>query len=133
MRTYRGIEGSILRRAVCKGIRHPSSVLGYSRYLGAYHLKARGYPMEESVRWKITVSKATDRTLRTFLGARGFRKDGLSRFVEEAVRWRVFRLTVQEVRKRKAGTRPKELQRVIDKAVREVRAERYAKAKAKND
>ena len=45
---------------------------------------------EEAVRWTITVSKETDLTLRTFLGAQGMKKGDLSKFIEEAVRWRVF-------------------------------------------
>ena len=45
---------------------------------------------EEAVRWTITASKETDLTLRTFLGAQGMKKGDLSKFIEEAVRWRVF-------------------------------------------
>lgn len=85
--------------------------------------------MDEAVRWNIKVSKDTDLTLRTFLGARGGRKGDLSKFIEEAVRWRVFHRSVQEIRERNAGTDPDELQRIIDESVREVRAERPAKAK----
>jgi Ribbon-helix-helix domain len=85
---------------------------------------------EEAVRWNIKVSKETDLTLRTFLGARGAKKGDLSKFIEEAVRWRVFHRTVQDIRERNADTDPDELQRVIDEAVEEVRAERYAKKKA---
>jgi hypothetical protein len=86
--------------------------------------------MKEAVRWNIKVSKETDLTLRTFLGAQGAKKGDLSKFIEEAVRWRVFHCTVQDIRERNAGTDPEELQRIIDEAVDEVRAERYAKAKA---
>jgi hypothetical protein len=86
--------------------------------------------MEEAVRWNIKVSKETDLTLRTFLGAQGAKKGDLSKFIEEAVRWRVFHRTVQDIRERNAGTDPDELQRIIDEAVSEVRAERYAKGKA---
>jgi len=81
--------------------------------------------MEEAVRWNIKVSKQTDLTLRTFLGAQGAKKGDLSKFIEEAVRWRVFNLTVQDIRKRNADVDPSELQRIIDESVREVRAERY--------
>ena len=49
---------------------------------------------EEAIRWNIKVSKETDLTLRTFLGARGMKKGDLSKFIEEAVRWRVFQRTV---------------------------------------
>ena len=53
---------------------------------------------ERAVRWKIKVSKETDLTLRTFLGARGMKKGDLSKFIEEAVRWRVFHRTVQNIK-----------------------------------
>jgi hypothetical protein len=85
---------------------------------------------EQAVRWNIKVSKETDLTLRTFLGAQGSKKGDLSKFIEEAVRWRVFHRTVQNIRERNADTDPDELQRIIDEAVSEVRAERYAKGKA---
>jgi ribbon-helix-helix protein len=85
--------------------------------------------MEETVRWNIKVSKETDLTLRTFLGAQGAKKGDLSKFIEEAVRWHVFHRTVQDIRERNAGTDPDELQRIIDGAVSEVRAERSSKRK----
>jgi Holliday junction resolvase len=87
--------------------------------------------MEEAVRWNIKVSKETDLTLRTFLGAQGAKKGDLSKFIEEAVRWRVFNLTVQDIRERNADIDPEELQRIIDETVSEVRAERYAKGRNK--
>lgn len=86
--------------------------------------------MEEIVRWNIKVSKETDLTLRTFLGARGAKKGDLSKFIEEAVRWHVFNRTVQDIRERNADTDPAELQRIIEETVSEVRAERYRKGKA---
>jgi Ribbon-helix-helix domain len=85
---------------------------------------------EEAVRWNIKVSKETDLTLRTFLGSQGMKKGDLSKFIEEAVRWRVFNRTVQDIRARNADTDPEELQVLIDDTVREVRAERRAKGKA---
>jgi hypothetical protein len=85
---------------------------------------------KEAVRWNIKVSKETDLTLRTYLGAQGAKKGDLSRFIEEAVRWHVFHLTVQNIRERNADTDPDDLQRIIDEAVTEVRAERLANTKA---
>ena len=85
---------------------------------------------EQAVRWNIKVSKETDLTLRTFLGAQGMKKGDLSKFIEEAVRWRVFHRTVQDIKARNADADPDELQRMVDDAVREVRAERRAKGKA---
>ena len=86
--------------------------------------------MEEAVRWNIKVSKEIDLTLRTYLGARGMKKGDLSKFIEEAVRWRIFNRTVQDIKSRNANADPEELQAVIDSAVREVRVERRSKRKA---
>jgi hypothetical protein len=86
---------------------------------------------EEAVRWNIKVSKETDLTLRTYLGSQGMKKGDLSKFIEEAVRWRVFHRTVQEIKAQNADTDADELQGLIDDAVREVRAERGAKGKAR--
>ena len=87
--------------------------------------------MEEAVRWNIKVSKETDLALRTYLGARGMKKGDLSKFIEDAVRWRVFHRTVRDIKSRNADTSPEELQRVVDAAVREVRAVRHDKRKAR--
>lgn len=86
--------------------------------------------MEEAVRWNIKVSKRTDLTLRTFLGAQGARKGDLSKFIEEAVRWRLFHCAVQSIKDRNADTDPDELQSIIDAAVAEVRVGRSSKKKA---
>ena len=86
---------------------------------------------QEAVRWNIKVSRDTDLTLRTFLGSRGMKKGDLSRFIEQAVRAHVFHRTVQDLKARNAGTDPDELEVLIDKAVRDVRAERSVKGKAR--
>jgi hypothetical protein len=85
--------------------------------------------MEEAVRWNIKVSKDTDLTLRTFLGSQGMKKGDLSKFIEEAVRWRVLQRTIQDIWRRNADADPEEVQRLVDEAVSEVRAERRAKRK----
>ena len=108
-----------------------SAVVFYNRHIDVYLLRCIGVVMEDdAVRWNIKVSKETDLTLRTYLGAQGAKKGDLSKFIEEAVRWHVFHRTVQDIRDRNADTDPDELQRMIDEAVSEVRAERYAKGKA---
>ena len=84
---------------------------------------------EEAVRWNIEVSKETDLALRTFLGSRGMKKGDLSKFIEEAVRWRVFHRTVETIKARDADTSSDALQSLVDEAVREVRAERRARGK----
>ena len=86
--------------------------------------------MEETVRWNIKVSKETDLPLRTFWGSQGMKKGDLSKFIQEAVRWRVFHRTVQDIKQRNAETDPNELQSLIDGAVREVRVECRAQAAA---
>ena len=85
---------------------------------------------EQAVRWNLKVSKDTDLTLRTFLGSRGMKKGDLSKFVEDAVRWRVLQRTIQDIRERSAGTDPDEIQRIVDEAVSEVRAEHRSKEHA---
>lgn len=79
--------------------------------------------MPEAVRWTIKVSRETDLSLRTFLGAQGMKKGDLSRFVEEAVRWRVLDQTVQGIKERNRDLSPEELETAIQDAVREVRAD----------
>ena len=85
---------------------------------------------EPAIRWNIKVSKDTDLTLRTFLGSQGMKKGDLSKFVEEAVRWRGLQRTIQDIRERNVGADPDEIQRVVDEAVSEVRAERRTKEHA---
>src|SRR5438874_9629058 len=86
--------------------------------------------MEEAVRWNVKVSKEIDLTLRTYLGAQGMKKGDLSKFIEEAVRWRIFNRTVQTINSRHANADTNELQAIVDRAVREVRSERRIKRKA---
>ncbi len=73
--------------------------------------------MENTVRWTIKVSPETDIALRTFLAQQGGRKGDLSRFVEEAVRARLFERMVAQVKERNADLPPEELQAIIDEAV----------------
>jgi hypothetical protein len=80
---------------------------------------------EETTRVTITWSKETDLTLRSFLGAQGLKKGALSKFIEEAVRWRVFHQTVRAARERFAEIDEDQLQKEIDDAVEAVRTERY--------
>jgi hypothetical protein len=80
---------------------------------------------QETTRVTITWSKETDLTLRSFLGAQGLKKGALSKFIEEAVLWRVFHQTVRAARERFADIPADQLQKEIDDAVETVRAERY--------
>jgi hypothetical protein len=80
--------------------------------------------MTNSVRWTVKVSKETDVTLRTYLAQSGLRKGALSKFIEEAVRWRVLDRTAAGVRARSRRVEPEALESLIDDAVERVRAVR---------
>ena len=82
--------------------------------------------MSNSVRWTLKVSKDTDVTLRTFLARSGLKKGDLSKFVEDAVQWRLMKLNIAEVRARSAHLNPEEMQAAVDQALVEVRAKRVA-------
>jgi len=66
------------------------------------------------IRWNLTVPERTDRAVRTYLARTGGRKGDLSRFVDEAVRRRVFDLTVREVKERNADADQREILELID-------------------
>ena len=77
----------------------------------------------KTTRWTVTVTEETDAALRAFLGAQGMRKGDISKFIEEAVRWRMFDQTVQAVKARNADRTPEELQAIVDEACASVRAQ----------
>ena len=52
------------------------------------------------------------------------KKGDLSKFIEDAVRWRMFHHTVQDIKFRNANTKAEEIQRIVDEAVHEVRTQR---------
>jgi hypothetical protein len=80
--------------------------------------------MENTVRWSLVVSRDTDISLRTFLAQQGMRKGDLSKFVEDAVRWRVLDRVVTETKNKNARVSAKKLEAAVDKAVHAVRAKR---------
>jgi hypothetical protein len=84
--------------------------------------------MSDVVRWTLNVSKETDIALRTFLAHQGARKGDLSKFVEDAVRWRVLDRTVSDVKSKNAHVSPEELQAAIEEALHTIRAERFKPA-----
>jgi hypothetical protein len=86
---------------------------------------------DEPVRWTIKVSKDTDISVRTFLARRGMKKGDLTKFIEEAVRWRVFDQTVNEVQARNASVPAEQIESEIDEALAAVRAERFGLRKPK--
>jgi hypothetical protein len=81
----------------------------------------------ETTRLTITWSREADHALRTFLGSQGMKKGDLSKFIEEAVRWRIFHQTVRQARAAFADVSPDKLQNMIDEAVEDARAKHYRK------
>jgi len=79
--------------------------------------------MNEAVRWTIKVSPETDLSLRGFLGAQGMKKDDLSKFVEDAVRWRMLDRTVQVIKDRNQDVPAEMMEAMIEEAIRDARAE----------
>jgi hypothetical protein len=55
---------------------------------------------ENTTRWTVSVSKETDIAVRSFLAQRGMKKGDLSKFIEEAVKWRVLEQATTEARAR---------------------------------
>ena len=70
-----------------------------------------------NVRWSIVVRDDVDKALRAYLGRRGAKKGDLSQFVEEAVRARLFELTVQDVKQRNRAYSQDEILEAIDEAL----------------
>jgi hypothetical protein len=86
-------------------------------------------PETELTRLTITWSKDTDLALRSYLGARGLKKGALSEFVEDAVKWRLFDQTVNEVREAFADVPADELDSLINEAVASARKAKHPKRK----
>jgi hypothetical protein len=77
-----------------------------------------------TTRWTISVSRETDISVRTFLAQRGMKKGDLSKFIEEAVRWRVLDQTISEARRGFADLPAEEVQALLDEAVASARTDR---------
>lgn len=77
-----------------------------------------------TTRWTVTVSKDTDIAVRSLLARRGLKKGDLSKFIEDAVKWRVFDQTVTEARGEFAELAPEALQDLIAEATEAVRGDR---------
>jgi hypothetical protein len=82
---------------------------------------------DDTTRWTVSVSKNTDIAVRSFLAQRGMKKGDLSKFIEEAVKWRVFDQTLAEARDKFADVPTEELEAIIDEAVIAVREEKRAR------
>ncbi len=74
--------------------------------------------MSDAIRWTIKVSKETDLSLRTFLGAQGMKKGDISKFVEDAVQWRLLDRTTQVLKARNQDLGADALDALIEDEVR---------------
>jgi hypothetical protein len=70
-----------------------------------------------TTRWTVSVSKQTDISVRSFLAQRGMKKGDLSKFIEEAVKWRVFEQTLAKARAGFADLSGAEVEALVDEAV----------------
>lgn len=70
-----------------------------------------------TTRWTVSVSQSTDITVRTYLAQRGMKKGDLSKFIEDAVKWRVLDQTMAEARGKFTDMAPDALDALIDEAV----------------
>ena len=77
---------------------------------------------EEITRWSVNVDSRTDIDLRTYRAQRGMKKGDLSKFIEDAVKWRLLDLTMAETREAFADTDATELDALIDEAVSAARS-----------
>ncbi|MFN0118450.1 MAG: ribbon-helix-helix domain-containing protein [Elusimicrobiota bacterium] len=80
--------------------------------------------MENTVRWSLIVSRETDISLRTYLSQKGMRKGDLSKFVEEAVKWRVLDKIVHKTKQKNERFDSKEIELAINEAVQSVRTKK---------
>jgi hypothetical protein len=74
-------------------------------------------PDDTTTRWTVSVPKDTDIAVRSFLARRGTKKGDLSKFIEDAVKWRVFDRTLAEARGKFADMPRDELEALIEDAV----------------
>jgi hypothetical protein len=81
-------------------------------------------PETQITRLTIVWSKDTDLALRSYLGAQGLKKGALSKFVEDAVKWRLFDRTVSRARTAFEDIPPAELLSTIDEAILHVRKQK---------
>jgi hypothetical protein len=63
--------------------------------------------------WTVSVSKDTDISVRSFLARRGMKKGDLSKFIEDAVKWRILEQTAAETNSRFSAVSPDAVDSVI--------------------
>ncbi len=83
-------------------------------------------PDDATTRWTVSVSRDTDIAVRSFLAQRGMKKGDLSKFIEDAVKWRVLDQTMAEARADFADMPADAIEALADEAVAAVRQARKA-------
>ncbi len=81
-----------------------------------------------TTRWTVSVAKSTDIAVRTYLAQRGMKKGDLSKFIEDAVKWRVLDQTMADARSKFADMPPEALDSLIGEAVAATRQGATARA-----
>ncbi|MCK9513888.1 MAG: ribbon-helix-helix domain-containing protein [Pigmentiphaga sp.] len=74
-----------------------------------------------TTRWTVSVSKDTDIAVRSHLAQRGMKKGDLSKFIEDAVKWRVFDQTIAKARAQFTDLPADELEALLTEAVASAR------------
>jgi len=70
-----------------------------------------------SVRWNIVVYEETDRAVGTLLARQGGRKGDLSKFIEGAVRRRLFEDTAREIKEADSEYSAEQIEQAADEAL----------------
>lgn len=78
-----------------------------------------------SARWTVSVHPETDAALRAFIGSRGGRKGDLSRFIEEAVLWRMLDQAGEKAREGFRDLSDEQVQQMIDDACKAVESQLF--------
>ena len=82
---------------------------------------------QNTARWTVSVHPETDAALRAFIGARGGRKGDLSKFIEEAVLWRMLDQAVTKVREGFSDLTAEQVQQMVDEACAAVEPQLFPK------
>lgn len=79
--------------------------------------RAASGPTPGTARWTVSVSAETDAAVRSHLAQRGRSAGDLSRFIEEAVRWRLFEQTLTEAQAGFSDLSPEETEALAAEAM----------------
>ena len=85
-------------------------------------------PDDTTTSWTVSVSRETDTSVRSYLAQRGLTDGDFSKFIEEAVKWRVLDQTLAEARAGFADLTPDDVQSLADEALAAARQERGTSA-----